>query len=227
MRIIGISGSPRPRGNTARLVNWVLDALGELGAETQYFSVANTEIQFCTACEHCMRQGGCRVDDDYPSLLEAILAADGLVLGSPNYAYDMSAQMKALFDRSHSLLYYMRRLSGKYGVGVAVGGHPYRTDYVAKTLARGTWLCGGYTIGQLHAVSIDRDQTELEHEEKVRRRARGLAQKLQAAIDSQRKFPIQDFLRRTLVDRNLRKMVLPKKESYPFLYQYWDERGWL
>lgn len=227
MLFIGISGSPRPSGNTARLVKHLLGALGELGGTTEYYSLAELHITPCTACETCMREGDCRVDDDFKRLLERVLAADGLVLGSPHYAFSMSAQMKALFDRSHSLLYYMRRLAGKYGVGVAVGGHPFRTSVVARMLAQGTWLCGGYSVGAVWGVSVDRDLAKLENEAATLRNAERLARRLYRAVEARRRLRVQDLMRYFFIDRNLRKMVAPKKDRYPFLHSYYVTRGWV
>jgi multimeric flavodoxin WrbA len=227
MLFIGISGSPRAGGNTARLVKHILGALADQGATTEFYSLAETRVGPCTACETCMRDGHCPVGDDFNGLLERVLAADGLVLGSPHYAFAMSAQMKALFDRSHSLLYYTRRLAGKYGVGVAAGGHPFRTAAVAKMLAQGTWLCGGYNLGAVWGVSTDRDLPKLENEAAMFRQAANLARRLYRAVHARKRFCMQDFMRSFFLDRNLRKMVATKKNRYPFLYSYYVTRGWV
>jgi len=227
MKILGISGSPRPKHNTARLVQRVLAKCESLGAQTDYASVADIEIKPCRGCEACMRHGECVIDDGYAELLPRLVDADGLVIGSPNYAFTMSAQMKALFDRSHCLLYYRRELKGKYGVGLCASGDPYKAKFIAKQMAQGVWLAGGYMVGHHWGESVNRDEPVFEDEERIMARADRLGEKLCHAVQTQRKYRVQDFLRRRLVDRALRKMVATKAEKYPHIYGHYRERGWV
>ena len=227
MRILGISGSPRPNHNTARLVKHILARADSLGAEIDYASLADVEVRPCTACEACMRSGECVIDDDFEQLVARISRADGIVIGSPNYAFTMSAQMKAVFDRSHCLLYYRRVLAGKYGVGVCASGDPYRAKWIAKTMAQGVWLAGGYQVGHVWGESVNRDEAEFEDEEKILAKAERLAQKVCRAIQEGKKYLLQDLLRRRLVDRALRQMVSTKEEKYPHIYGFYRERGWI
>ncbi len=227
MKIIGVSGSPRAEGNTGRLVRRVLARAEALGAETEYVSVADVEVKPCAACEACMRSGECVLNDDFPALAERLPAADGVVLGSPNYAFDMSAQMKALFDRSHCLLYYRRALRGKYGVGVCASGDPYRAKLIAKTLAQGVWLAGGYAVGWTWGESVNRDEPTFEREARVMAQADRLAEKLCRAIETRKRYLWQDAARAFFVDRALRRMAATKREKYPYLYEFYRERGWL
>ena len=227
MKILGISGSPRPNHNTARLVRHILTRAEALGAETDYASVADVEVRPCTACEACMRSGECVTDDDFGQLVERIGSADGIVIGSPNYAFTMSAQMKAVFDRSHCLLYYRRVLEGKYGVGVCASGDPYKAKWIAKTMAQGVWLAGGYQVGHVWGESVNRDEPVFEEEAKVLAEAERLAERLCRAIQAGKKYWLQDVLRRRLVDRALRQMVSTKEEKYPHIHEFYRERGWV
>lgn len=223
MKIVGISASGRRDGNTSRLVRYIMNKMSEYGAESEMIETADMDLRFCTACENCMRKGFCVIDDGYRQAMEKIKAADGIILGSPNYSFNMSAQMKTLFDRSHMLLYYMRALKGKYGIGVSVGGHPYRTDLVAKMLSQGAWLCGGYTVGRICAVSRDRDDREFLDAEKVYANADALALRFYKAINGKKRYFFQDMLRKFTLEPALRKMVMSKKEKYPFLYDFYGK----
>ena len=227
MRIFGLSGSPRPHHNTARLVRRVLAKAESLGAQVDYASLADVEVKPCIGCEACMRSGQCAIGDDFVSLSSRIVAADGLVIGSPNYAFTMSAQMKAVFDRSHCLLYYRRALKGKYGVGVCASGDPYRAKWIAKTLAQGVWLAGGYQVGYVWGESVNRDEPEFENEPRVMAQADRLGRKLCQAIKGGKRWWVQDALRRWLVDRSLRRMVSTKAAKYPHIYGFYEERGWV
>lgn len=227
MYIIALSTSGRANGNTSRLLQVMLTKLSSLGCQTEFIWCGNKSLKYCTACEHCMKEDDCIIKDDYEELRQKCLQADGIILGTPNYAFQMSAGMKSFYERSHSLLYYTRRLTGKYGVGVAVGGHPYMTKKIARTIAQGIWLCGGYYVGYLSATSINRDDLQVQNEEKIFARAEQLAEKLFFAIKDRKKYWRQYFLRKYLLYPAVVKMVEKTKSKYPFLYNYFQASKFL
>ena len=98
MRLLGIIGSHRRKGNTARLVQAVLESAGEAASagtvrrrdpgnppELKLLFLRDYRIGACTGCEGCSGSFECVIPDDYPLVVEAIDAADGVVLGSPTY----------------------------------------------------------------------------------------------------------------------------------------------
>jgi multimeric flavodoxin WrbA len=96
--ILGICGSARKKGNTATLLREVLAAAG---LESELVFLSDLSIGFCSGCLSCVQQKGvCVKKDDMQELLEKMLAAQALVLGSPNYYYDVSGLMKNMIDRS-------------------------------------------------------------------------------------------------------------------------------
>ena len=173
-----------------------------------------------------MKEDNCIIKDDYEEIRQKILKADGIILGSPNYAFQMSATLKSLYERSHSLLYYTRRLAGKYAIGVAVGGYPYMTNKIAKTIAQGIWLCGGYYAGYLAATSVNRDELQIVNESQVIRRAEQLAEKLYSAISKRKKFWKQYLIRKYFLYPQVATMVEKNKSKYPFLYDYYLSKGY-
>ncbi len=57
----------------------------------------------CKGClETCHTKGKCFQDDDFEKMKNAMLAADGIILASPNYVFSVSAHMKAFLDRCGS-----------------------------------------------------------------------------------------------------------------------------
>lgn len=100
MKIIGFVGSPRKGGNTAWIVDRILEGAKEQGAETQSWYFSDLDIKPCQGCLGC-RNGdrGCIINDDMQKLYDAIEDADTLVLGSPVYMGQMSAQAKIFIDR--------------------------------------------------------------------------------------------------------------------------------
>ena len=227
MYIVALSTSARQKGNTSRILQKMLDKLSSLGAQTEFIWSGNKNIQYCKACEHCMKEDACVIKDDYEEIRQKILKADGIILGTPNYAFQMSAPLKSFYERSHSLLYYTRRLTGKYGVGVSVGGHPYMTNKIAKTIAQGIWLCGGYYAGYLAATSVSRDDLQIQGDERVFKSAEQLAEKLYTSIRDKKKYHTQHFIRKHFLYPQVAKMVEKNKAKYNFLYAYFQTQHYI
>lgn len=120
MKVLGISGSMRKNGNTAKLVERILDRCVCDGVESEFISLAGKVIRPCLGCEWCKQNKVCIIDnDDWPELIARVLNCQVLVLGSPTYYYDLSGHLKNFIDRTYSL-YHDRRLAGRHGVAVAV-----------------------------------------------------------------------------------------------------------
>ncbi len=103
MKVIAFNGSPRKDGNTAILINYVLAELKNEGIETELFQLAGKKIRGCIACYKCFenRNERCSMDDDVLNeCIEKMKDADGIILGSPTYFTDVTAEMKALIDRA-------------------------------------------------------------------------------------------------------------------------------
>ena len=102
MKVIAFNGSARREGNTAILLNLVLDELKAEGIETELYSLAGKPIQGCIACFKCFEKKNrrCNVEKDIVNeCIQKMDEADGILLGSPTYFADVSAGMKALIER--------------------------------------------------------------------------------------------------------------------------------
>lgn len=103
MKVVGINGSPRKGGNTSILIQAALDELEKQGIETEFVQLGGKKIRGCMACQKCWenKDKRCAVDKDFfNECMEKMIAADGIILGSPTYFADVSTEMKALIDRS-------------------------------------------------------------------------------------------------------------------------------
>lgn len=122
MKVIGFNGSARKDGNTAILINYVLGELENEGIETELFQLAGKKIHGCRACRKCFenKDKRCSCNDDVLNdCIEKMVEADGIILGSPTYFADVTAEMKALIERSG----YVAKANGemfKHKVGAAV-----------------------------------------------------------------------------------------------------------
>lgn len=100
MNLIGIIASQRKAGNTAFIVNKILEGARERGAETGVFSFSDLDIRPCRGCWACHRgDQGCVLNDDMQKIYDALEHADAIVLGLPIYMGQMSAQGKIFTDR--------------------------------------------------------------------------------------------------------------------------------
>ena len=103
MKVLAINGSARKDGNTAILLNTVLNELQQENIETEMIQLAGEPIQGCLACYRCreLKNRRCVMDDDNVNqYITAMADADGILLGSPVYFTDVTPEMKALIDRA-------------------------------------------------------------------------------------------------------------------------------
>jgi len=101
--VLGISGSPRKKSSTTNMVKKGLKGAESLGAKVEFISLAGKKIEPCKACKFCFQneiQGACAIRDDAPGIIERMLAADGIIVGSPVYIGGMSGNLKCLIDRT-------------------------------------------------------------------------------------------------------------------------------
>ncbi len=103
MKVVAFNGSARKDGNTAILVRQTLGVLEAEGIETEMVQLAGQVIRGCTACGQCYKNknGRCIIDNDIVNeCIEKMVQADGIILASPTYFSDVTAEMKALIDRA-------------------------------------------------------------------------------------------------------------------------------
>lgn len=102
-KVIAINGSARKDGNTAILIRRMLEELENESIETELVQLAGRKIRGCTACMKCFENMDrrCVLDDDIVNdCIWKMAGADGIILGSPVYFTDVTAEMKALVDRA-------------------------------------------------------------------------------------------------------------------------------
>ncbi len=122
MKVVAINGSPRKGGNTRIMLEAVLEPLRKAGWETELVQLGGRTIQGCRACFQCWEKKDNRCvfgKDAFNEVYEKIVAADAVVLGSPTYFADVSAEMKALIDRAGFVAMANGcKLAGKIGAAV-------------------------------------------------------------------------------------------------------------
>ncbi|MDD5706535.1 MAG: flavodoxin family protein [Kiritimatiellae bacterium] len=137
MKVIAFNGSPRPDGNTSRLIRQVFKPLAAAGIETELVQVGGHLIHGCTACFQCFkkRDGRCVLEGD--SINEWIVKmreADGILLASPTYFADVTPELKALIDRAGFVAgangNFLKRKLGAAVIAVRRGGAIHAFDTI-------------------------------------------------------------------------------------------------
>lgn len=111
MKVVAVSGSARAGGNTALLLQAALEPMRAAGHECELIEIAGKRLEGCTACMACKREHDrqCHGRDDVGNaIITKLDEADAIILGSPVYFADVSAEMKALIDRAG----YVARANG-------------------------------------------------------------------------------------------------------------------
>jgi multimeric flavodoxin WrbA len=129
LNVLGISGTPRKNGNSDILLQHALHPFEEAGWEVRLLRLSELTVKPCLACELCTIHGSCAIDDDMHLFYNAFRWCDTLIVATPTYSRNVSAQLLAVMDRHYGVR-EERPLAGKPGGAIAVG--------------RGT--CGGQTI---------------------------------------------------------------------------------
>lgn len=103
MKAIAVNGSPRKGWNTEALLKEALRGASSMGAETKLVQLYDLKYTGCRSCFGCKIKGQeksyCVIKDELSPVLEEILDADVLFLGTPIYFSDMTGQMISFFER--------------------------------------------------------------------------------------------------------------------------------
>jgi multimeric flavodoxin WrbA len=156
IRVLAISGSPRPRGNSYYLANIAVEAAAGLGfVKTELYTIGGKGKSFapCDSCFSCVRTGECRIKDSFQELRDKWLAADAIIYSVPVYHMTYPAQLRAFIDRlgNHLFGYYGGRVSKHLkAIGIiAQGSHLFSgqehtmTDLINHAIIMGCIPVGG------------------------------------------------------------------------------------
>jgi multimeric flavodoxin WrbA/putative sterol carrier protein len=219
--IVAINGSPHAGiGNTSMMIEMLRPALTAEGFQLDVICLTDYEIDYCKGCGWCMEKGKCWIPDDHADIVKRLLAADGIILGSPVYFLHVTAQMKTFLDRSLAFG-HKPRLDWKPGLAVSVSagyGETHTAEYLAGLLR----VYGAFSIGTLTAIGTG--PGGFVGQDAVEARAQDLARDLARAVREKRRYPVTDMDLRyyqfmgDLVKRH--KDTVMKHD-----YQHWQKLG--
>ncbi|MBA7559869.1 putative NAD(P)H-dependent FMN-containing oxidoreductase YwqN [subsurface metagenome] len=133
MKLLAIVGSPRLKGNTNYLVEQALGEAARLGAQTEKIILSQYEANPCLGHADCASFESCLQKDDAGWIIDKFCEADGVILATPVYWYNVSAQMKAFIDRNYFIYKKDRKPRGRV-VGLIVVGEQVGIEDTLYTL---------------------------------------------------------------------------------------------
>lgn len=194
MKVLGFVGSARKNGNTDVLVQHTLRGVMSCGIEAERIYLSDCQFTACTGCEGCRDSFRCIKKDDMQGIYDKLEEADGIVLGSPTYFYNVSSLTKAFLERLYcydrfdetdrAVWLSLGELTGmKYAVTVAVCEQNRMEDmgYTSPAMDRSLQAVGYRIVESVKALHLFR-KGEAEKNEKSLEEAVAAGEKLGKTI---------------------------------------------
>jgi multimeric flavodoxin WrbA len=179
LKVIGFNGSPRKDGNTTAMMGYLLREVEKEGIETALVQLSAKPIHGCIACYKCFKNQDrrCAVTRDAANgYIEKMTTAQCIILGSPSYFQDVTAEMKALIDRAGFVgLANGRMYKDKIGASVSCFR---RTGGLHSIETMNHFFLSNELIIAGRAMSVARDKGDVEKDEEGIRNAQTLGQKI-------------------------------------------------
>ncbi len=218
MKVLLISSSPhKENSKTFLLAKGVVSAILKEGCECESIHLDDFRIFFCKHCEECHRHIlHCSAADDVNVILKKMLESDGIILATPNYINQVTASMKALFDRSSHFI-HCKRLLGKY-IAAAVSSGSGQDKDVLDYIKFYAHVCGAqYSGGISSAAHLVEGKLE---------EAAKLGKKLAADIRGKAAYPDQIEIIGN-GRQHFKEIIRMRKDEWKEEYKYWLDKGWL
>lgn len=218
MKIVIINGSPRKNGATAEILRKIEKRLSGNGADTDLVNLCDLKISPCKGCCSCYKTGRCFIEDDGEMLSDKISAADGVIIGSPTYASNISGLLKQFIDRGHFVIEQL--LYGKYAVSVVTGenyGSGDASGILTKLLK--------YSGAKLSGIIVCNLPFGGNLPQKLSGRIDLVADGLFGDISAGRKYLLQSVVHKIIFCAGIKPFVEKKGESYSGVISKWKNIG--
>ncbi len=164
MKTIIVNAGPRKNWNTAMMLKEAQKGAEAAGAETEYVDLYDLSFTGCRSCLACKRRNAerckCYWNDDLSPLIDRILHADCVIIGSPIYFFEPTAGFRALLERlAFCMLSYdggAPYFEGKVNVGFIYTMNVNRDVYekmLTPTLEKAEHTLGRFLKGQTKAIA--------------------------------------------------------------------------
>ena len=216
MKIVIINGSPRDKGLTSYILHSIEKRLLQRGAEIKFVDLYKLNMKQCKGCCVCYKIGCCIYNDDAEKLSLEIANADGLVIGSPTYASNISGILKQFIDRGHFVIEQL--LYGKYAISVATGEN-YGSRDTSKVINKLLSYSGARISGKIiHNAPFNSNFSN-------NKKAFNIADKFFNDIETNKQYLIQRIKHNFIFSMGIRPFVRKKGEKYQGVINKWKIIG--
>lgn len=221
MKIVIVNGSHRKNGATALILNEMCRQLKKYSdVDVQIIHVADLSLKYCVGCGFCYKTGVCIYKDDMENLSLSIADADGVILGSPTYASNVSGQMKVIIDRGHFVMEQL--LYGKYAISVTTYEN-YGGRDSAKILNRLLSYSGARISGTI--VSRNKfDSNPLENGQ-LKENIEKVVHTFYRDVVEKRKYMLQSIKHFIVFRIGIQPFVIGKGSQYDGVIKQWKKRN--
>lgn len=220
MQVLIINGSPRINGSTSKLLHLIEDDLKDSGIDVEFFDLSKINMSHCIGCCSCYKTGHCCIDDDAEKLSNIISEADGIVLGSPTYASNVSGLMKNFIDRGHFVIEQL--LHNKYCITV-VTGENYGNNKALKVLSDLVLFSGGRLSGKICATLPFNDLQSVDG--RLNKKIHNASRSLIKGLKRRSIYPLQRFFHSVVFYAGIKPFVSKKGVQYQGVTRKWKEYG--
>lgn len=222
MKIVIINGSPRKNGCTTVILNQIQTELTLQGADVIFYNLSDIRMKHCMGCMSCFKSGHCHMDDDMDRISKEIEQADGLVLGSPTYASNVTGLMKDFIDRGHFVMEQM--LHGKPCITVTTGINYGKND-ANHVLRRLVIYSGGYISARISVNIPFNDAASAKNQTQTK--SVYAAHKMISDIRRNRKPIFQTLFNKIVFHAGIKPFVYSNRDKYIGVINKWKKWGLL
>lgn len=216
MKIIILNGSPRKNGSTAKILHEMEKQLLEKKCSIEFINISELNFSPCVGCCACYKTGSCHIKDDAESLSIRMGNADGVIIGSPTYASNVSGQLKQFIDRGHFVIEQL--LLGKYAISVATGEN-YGNNDTSKAIVKLIKYSGAKLSGKI--ICTIPFNTNPQEDKKQTKKIQVVADKLYFDIQHRKFYFFQTIIHKVIFNIGIKPFVLRKGESYDGVILRW------
>ena len=220
MEVLIINGSPRTGGITATILHSIEAKLNAAGISTTFYDLSQLKMSHCIGCCGCYRTGHCHMKDDAEALAERIRECDGLILGSPTYASNVSGLMKDLIDRGHFVI--EQSLHRKFCATVATGEN-YGNRDAGKVLNRLIQYSGGILSAKILMKAPFNGAVSVSH--RIEKAADVTAKKLIRDLQKKKTHLFQRLFHAVIFKFGIRPYVRKMGDAYAGVRNKWHAFG--
>ncbi len=221
MKIVIVNGSPRKNGATAKVLEQISYNLSHFSdVEIKHYHISDFQLNFCKGCCKCFESGKCIMDDDIEKLSNQIADADGLIIGSPVYASNVSAQLKLLIDRGHFVFEQLLKSKATF----AVVTYENRGGSTALSVIKRLFLFSGSKNTLNLRVKVQFNENPLQNEVILKKLQSG-SKDFYDALISKRTPLFRRVLQAIIFNIGIKPYVLSKRNRYAGVLKRWRKLG--